>query len=364
MKGLSAFGAVLTVLIGAHASTTLLAGGDRAHSSATAEALLYSDCEPRGRRDSLVRLGEKLFFDQLLSTDSSISCATCHDPNFAFAENQDRSLGIGRDARRRNAPSLLGIGNRKSFGWDGRASTLTHQLDDVFSIDGDMGIEVADVIERLREDSSYQSQFRSLFGAEPEAESLFEVLSQYQRRLNFRGSAMERYVIEGDRDAVSTDAAAGWALFTSARAGCAGCHSPVWSDETGKKSLQLTDEGFHNLGVGYVSGAFRDPGRFGVTAREADLGAFKTPSLRNVSRTGPYMHDGSIKTLEEVIAFYIRGGTRNPHLDAVMHPRRLGATDSIQLLAFLHALTDDWLTPQTGKANPPCIFEGETLNDQ
>lgn len=286
-----------------------------------------------------VRLGGRLFAENTLSRDSSLSCATCHVPSRSFTEARSLSHGIGARARRRNTPSLVNVAvGRSDFDWDGRAPSLEAQLLGVFARNGDMGIDLAEAVARLRDNDEYAAAFKDVYGHEPDAQSLLSALSQFQRTLVAKESRFTRFYLGSDSAALSASEKRGWALFRAK--GCGGCHVPL-PDTGGSGVVLLTDGRFHNLGVGFEEGQMRDLGRYDVTLRKSDWGSFRTPPLHDVANTAPYMHDGSLETLEEVVDFYARGGNSNPNLDPVMVPRQFSRRDRLDLVAFLRALEVD-----------------------
>ncbi|GIW51507.1 MAG: cytochrome-c peroxidase [Gemmatimonadales bacterium] len=291
-----------------------------------------------------IRLGARLFEDVRLSRDSSISCATCHMPSYAFAEPRPVSHGIGERARKRNTPTLINVAVfRSSFDWDGRAESLEEQLRGVFTVSGDMGLDLPEAVRRIAQDASYRRWFRRAYGRLPDAQSVLSALVEFLRSLVVTGSRFDRFYLGGDSTALSESEISGWRLFRSAKAGCAGCHVPL-PDPGGSGVIVFTDNRFHNLGVGYKDGRMEDVGRYGVTRRPRDWGAFVTPSLNSVALTAPYMHDGSLETLEDVVEFYARGGIRNPNIDDVIAERKFSDQEKADLVAFLRALTVEWLS--------------------
>lgn len=291
---------------------------------------------------SEIELGRRLFLDSTLSRDSSISCATCHSPFRAFTEPRAISQGIGAGARIRNAPSLINVAlHHPPFDWDGRAETLEQQLLGVFAADGDMGIDPRQMIQRIRADSSYAAAFRAVNGRSPDIQAAFDAIVAFEKSLVVDGSRFDRFYLGGDSTAFSRSEKRGWRLFRGSVAGCAGCHTPVPDPKSGMILFQ--DYRFHNLGIGYQHGQATDAGRFHVTHRPTDQGAFRTPSLRNVALTPPYMHDGSLATLEDVVDFYASGGICNPNRDVIMGKRALTTQDRADLVAFLRTLTTEWL---------------------
>jgi cytochrome c peroxidase len=263
-----------------------------------------------------IELGRQLFSDTRLSADGTVVCATCHDPARAFSSEAPLAVGVFGRVGRRNAPAIVNRAYGTSFSWDGRMGTLEEQV-------------LAPIDDPLEMGSS-REEAAARVDLTPEA--LARALASFVRSILSGNSRYDRFA-DGDRDALSDDERAGLRLFRT-KAGCTACHiGPT-----------LTDEAFHNTGVAWVvsdaaeAGRFRDEGRAGVTGRDADRGAFKTPTLREVARTAPYMHDGSFATLEEVVEFYDVGGRQNPRLDPEIRRRHLTTEEKRQLVAFLKSL--------------------------
>ena len=273
-----------------------------------------------------VELGRKLFHDRRLSRDNSISCATCHDPTHGFAEDRALSRGIGNATGARNAPALINRADGTSFFWDGRAGTLEDQVLQPITNPEEMGMSERDLVPRL-ERSGYGPQFRAIFGRSIAPADIARALASYIRAIRSENSAYDRY-LHGEVGALTPDQQTGYELFTS-RANCWMCH-------TGDN---FTDEQFHNTGVGWNGAGPADQGRFRVTHKPDERGAFKTPTLREIARTAPYMHDGSVATLDDVVDYYDRGGNKNPCLDPAIKPLHLTPQQKRALVAFLHALT-------------------------
>lgn len=289
---------------------------------------------------TLVAFGAELFVETRLSKTDDLSCASCHKPRRSFSEGRAKSRGIGKDARARNAPSLLNAGHLRSLGWDGRFDGLESQLESVFHEHGDFGIPLGKGIAKLKRDSVLMRR-NAQRGLAIDSSTIVRALASFQRTLVSGSSNFDRYMFGGDSMALSTEQRYGWALFNES--GCAGCHAPFFldSDEARARGAALfTDQRFHNLGVGYDGRNYSDSGRYKVTRRGEHIGAFRTPSLRNVSRTAPYMHDGSLQTLEDVVKFYERGGTRNPRIDAAVQPLRFSKLQRNALVSFLRALSE------------------------
>ena len=288
---------------------------------------LYLPSAARDATPAMVSLGRRLFFDPVLSRDSTVSCASCHQPGHAFTDRRPQPRGVGGRVGRRNAPTLLNRGYGTTFSWDGRGTTLAAQALRAIQDPTEMDLRVDLAVQRLARHPGYGRSFQTAFGLPPSNEVLGQALAGYLRSLRAGGSRFDRFVA-GDTRALSPLERRGLALFQG-QARCDRCHSgPL-----------LTDERFHNTGVAWQGGAFVDAGRFEVTLRTGDEGAFKTPTLREVARTAPYMHDGSLATLEEVVDFYVRGGNPNQNLDPEIRPIPLSAGERAALVAFLRALT-------------------------
>ena len=276
--------------------------------------------------EAKVRLGRRLFFDPLLSGDGSVSCASCHRPDHGFAGPQPRAVGAGGRRGLRNAPSLLNRAFGSTFFWDGRAASLEEQALHPIESPLEMGSTVAAAVKRLQAHKDYPAAFRAAFDDGVSAANLARALASFERVLLAGDSRVDRFRA-GRFAALSDGERQGLWLFES-RGRCWRCHS----------GQTFSDEGYHNTGVSWGAGP-ADLGRHAVTRREADRGRFKTPSLRGVAHTAPYMHDGSLATLEEVVEHYNRGGNKNPQLDPLMQPLGLSKRDVADLVAFLKALS-------------------------
>ena len=277
-----------------------------------------------------VALGKRLFFDCALSADGSVRCSSCHQPERGFSDSLARSRGVYGRRGQRNAPTLVNRAYGRSFFWDGRTATLEQQVLLPIQDTLEMGEPLAALITRLRGDPSYVADFRRAFGGEADAQRVARALASFVRMLRSGNSPFDRWR-NGDSSALSISARRGFALFTG-RANCVACHV----------GANFTDEQFHNTGVAartYLRDGTEDPGRARVTALPADRGAFKTPTLRDVALTTPYMHDGSFETLEQVVAFYDGGGHANPQLDPEIKPLALKPRERSELIDFLMALT-------------------------
>ena len=274
-----------------------------------------------------VALGKRLFFDKNLSKDRSISCASCHNPAQGFSNGLVFAQGVSDRHSNRNVPSIVNrLFGRTQF-WDGRAETLESQARGPIFNPDEMAMDENLLIERLRENAFYLVLFQQAFDAEPNLDSMLKSIAAFEYTLLSGSTAFDRYEWNGEKTALSDSAVRGIALFRG-KARCSTCHI----------GTNFTDEKFHNIGAGEGPGQ-NDPGRAAVTKESEDFGKFKTPTLRNITLTAPYMHDGSLVTLEDVIAFYDRGGRPNPNLDKEIKPLQLTDSEKNDLLEFLKSLT-------------------------
>jgi len=274
-------------------------------------------------------LGRRLFFDPILSRDRSLSCSTCHVPQLGFTDGKSLATGIAGRTGPRRTPRLVNRGYGRSFFWDGRAATLEDQVGQPIENPLEMDATMEEVVKRLKADGDYAAAFSQVFGRPPDAEGLRHALASYLRTILSGNSPYDRYVA-GDSEALSPTQRRGLEIFRG-KGNCAVCHL----------GPNLTDEEFHNTGAGRKNSGGQDKGRANVTADPADIAAFKTPSLREVASAGPYMHDGSLATLEDVIEFYDRGGEANPNLSSEMQRLGLTAQEKSDLLAFLKTLSGE-----------------------
>ncbi len=274
-----------------------------------------------------VALGRTLFFDPILSRDQSRACAGCHDPERAFTDGRALSVGVFGRVGTRSVPTLVNRAYGRSFFWDGRTSSLEDQVLQPIQDPKEMDMALSDVVVRLRRDRVYSGRFQAQFGRIPTHVDLANALASYVRTILSGDAPIDRYM-NGERNALSTQARDGLRIFRG-RGNCTACHiGPTF-----------TDERFHNTGVAWRDGELLDQGRYMVTGKEDDRGAFKTPTLREVAQTAPYMHDGSLATLEDVIELYDRGGNPNPYLDSELRPLKLTSEEKQTLITFLHALS-------------------------
>jgi cytochrome c peroxidase len=282
-----------------------------------------------------IELGRMLFFDVRLSRDYSLSCASCHDPEKAYSDGRSRAVGIGHKVLQRRSPSLLNSGYNSVQFWDGRMKSLEEQAQAPIMAKGEMNMaDEKTVVARLRAAPEYKSRFQDVFGDEVSLKNAAKAISAFERTLVTPDSPFDNYA-RGDKQALSGEQKRGLVVFFG-KASCTQCHN----------GANFTDNKFHPLG-GNNDG---DDGRFVVSKDPADQGAFKTPSLRNVALRPPYMHNGSISTLKEVIDLYDRGGGDGPK-SSLLHRLDLTPSEKDDLLSFLSALNGR--LPLIAKPNVP-----------
>jgi cytochrome c peroxidase len=276
--------------------------------------------------EARVQLGRQLFFDPLLSADKTVACASCHRPERGFSGGEARPRGIGGRRTSRRAPTLFNRAYGTSFFWDGRETSLEAQALKPIEDPSEMGSKVADVVRRLQADKAYKARFDAAFSDGVTAANLGKALAGFERVLLRGDSRVDHFRRKGEHAVLTPEERHGMWLYES-KGRCWRCHS----------GANFTDEQFHNTGVSWGVKPL-DLGRFAVTRQEADRGKFKTATLRGVALTAPYMHDGSLATLEEVVEFYNRGGGANPNRDPVLAPLELSKEEVRDLVAFLKAL--------------------------
>jgi cytochrome c peroxidase len=285
-----------------------------------------------------IALGERLFTEKRLSKDGTIACATCHIAAKAFTDGKPRAVGILKRPVTRNAPTLLNVALYKSFFWDGRSDSLEDQARHPVTNPLEMGMPTAeDAAKAIAAIPEYPPLFKAVFGDDKiTLQRIARAIAAYERTLLAGDAPFDRWWA-GDANAMNDAAKRGYDLFID-KAGCSQCHSI-------RQSYALfTDHDFHNTGAGDEDGRL-DPGRDAETHNPDDKGAFRTPSLRNVELTAPYMHDGSLATLEAVVDFYSKGGEPNPHLSPLIRKLDLSKEEQADLVAFMKALTSPVLPP-------------------
>ncbi len=274
-------------------------------------------------------LGKRLFYDPQLSRTNDISCGSCHQQQSAFADPRPVSIGVEGRSGTRNAPSIVNAAWGKTFFWDGRAQSLEEQAGQPIENPLEMDLTLSDAVARLAADPSYVKDFTQAYGEAPSEGSLHKALASFVRSVVSGSSPYDRH-LRGDDSDFGPPRKRGEALFLSEKAECFHCHP----------SGSLSNEGYFNNGT-YTAGG--DTGRQQVTGRVGDLGKFKVPGLRNIAITAPYMHDGSLLTLEDVIEQYAAGGRGDPSTDPLIKPFSLSSEEKADLLDFLRSFTDPTL---------------------
>jgi len=280
-----------------------------------------------------VELGRVLYYDERLSIAGDVSCATCHDPELGFGDAAPVSTGHEGQKGGRSAPTVINSTYSYLQFWDGRAATLEEQALGPIENPIEMGNTLEGMVATLNGIAEYAPLFEAAFGdPEATAERVSHAIASFERTVLSGNSKWDRFMA-GDASAMSEQEQRGWELFKG-KAQCTLCHA----------GQTFSDSDFHNLGVG-MDAETPDLGRHDVTKDDADRGAFKTPMLRDITKTAPYMHDGSQATLEEVMVFYIAGGEANPWLDAKMKPLDLTEEEVADIIAFMGALDGEIPNP-------------------
>ena len=285
-----------------------------------------------------IALGKRLYYDTALSVDNTVSCASCHDPARGFADPRQFSVGVNQKLGGRNSPPVANAAYFEAQFWDGRAPTLEAQAEGPVQNPVEMAHTLKGVEERLSTDSTYPEAFRRAFGEGPITyQKVEKAIATFERTVLLANSPFDRWYFGKDKKALSPAAQRGFEVFRRAdKANCATCHTLA------ENHALFTDNKFHNIGIGVKDGVPADLGRYEVTKNDADRGSFKTPSLRNIALTAPYMHDGSLKDLKQVIDYYIGGANSNPHLDKnIKVLDYLSGQERADLLAFLQSLTGE-----------------------
>jgi cytochrome c peroxidase len=328
-----------------------------------------------------VALGRKLFFDRRLSQNGTMSCAMCHVPEQGFTNNElARAVGVEGRSLRRNAPTLLNVAYVERLFHDGREIALeTQALGPLVERSEMANPSLGHVVARIRALPDYAGLFERAFGAGPSPDRIGQAIASYERTLLSARSPFDRWHFGHESSALGPRAVEGFRLFTG-KAGCVGCHT------LGTRDALFSDGAFHDTGIGYYSAVVRprertpvsvelqpgvtvsipreavesvgdpeapDLGRHEVTLAPADIWKFRTPTLRNVALTAPYMHDGSLRTLEEVVRYYDRGAHRHPGLDPRLRPLGLEEREVTALVEFLEALTGADVTTLVDEARTP-----------
>ena len=289
-----------------------------------------------------IELGRAIFFDKRMSKDNTIACASCHMAKKGFTDGMPVSTGIKGLKGGRSAPVSFNRVYSKAQFWDGRAATLEDQSIGPFANPIEHGFANHDeMVAKMKKMPGYRKLFQEVFGGEITIQDVGRAVASFQRTVLSGNSAVDKYDLGGDQNALSDSAKRGLELFRG-KARCTRCHS----------GFNFTDEKFHNLGIGWDDNKV-DLGRYMETKNPEDIGAFKTPTLREIARTAPYMHDGRFKTLEEVVKFYNQGGVKNPHQDNTIIPLEMTDEEQQDLVAMLKSLNGEgWQHVASPKSFP------------
>jgi cytochrome c peroxidase len=288
-----------------------------------------------------VELGKQLFFDKRLSRDNTVSCASCHDPAKGWSNGERFATGIEGKVGGRSAPTIMNAAYQSLQFWDGRAIELEGQALGPIQNPIEMDMKLSDLVGKLNKIQGYRQQFQKVFGTEVTAEGVAKAIASFERTILTGGAPYDRFQA-GDKNALSESAQRGMTVFFN-KAFCSACHA----------GPNFTDGGFHNIGIGMDQ---KDPdvGREEHSKQLGDRGSFKTPTLREIARTAPYMHDGSLKSLEDVLDYYSRGGIPNPQQDEEIFALKLNDQDKKDLLAFLR---EGLSSPDYPRVEPPKLPE-------
>jgi cytochrome c peroxidase len=269
-----------------------------------------------------VELGKQLYFDKRLSIDNTVSCASCHDPEKGWSNADTFATGIKGQRGGRSAPTVINAAYHPLQFWDGRAAQLEGQALGPIQNPIEMGHTMDACVECLNAIPGYKKQFNEVFGTDVTADGIAKAIASFERTVLSGDAPFDRYMA-GDKQAMSEAAIRGKELFFN-KARCTACHS----------GPNFSDAAFHNVGVGMDKDK-PDEGRMVISKLEGDRGAFKTPTLREIARTAPYMHDGSLATLEAVVEHYNKGGIANPQLDEEIFPLNLSDQEKADLVTFM-----------------------------
>lgn len=275
-----------------------------------------------------VALGKRLFYDPQLSGDYSVSCASCHQPERAFADNVPIAIGAGGVVGMRNSPSLANVVYQKALFAEGGVPSLELQVLSPFIEAHEMDMDFDELIQRLETDEQYIVLFQRAFNTEPNLGGMAKALASFQRTLISGDSRFDAYFYRGEESVLNASEIRGMDLFFSESIGCSNCHS----------GFLFTDQEFQNIGL---YSEYADPGRMRLTGGPSDAGKFKVPSLRNIALTAPYMHNGTLGTLMDVVAHFNNGGVGHQNQSDWVRPLNLTEQDRTDLVSFLETLTDE-----------------------
>jgi cytochrome c peroxidase len=299
-----------------------------------------------------IELGKQLFFDPRLSEDMTISCASCHDPKHGWSNGAAVATGIRGLQGGRSAPTIINAAYLNAGSprfskvpqfWDGRAEGLEGQALGPIQNPIEMNMKMELAIERLEKIPGYKQQFQEVFGTGVTEEGIAKAIASFERTILSGGAPIDKFMA-GDKTAMSEAAQRGWTVFSNGNKGnCTACHTYP----------NFADGAYHNLGVGFDKET-PDLGRYEQTKLEGDKGRFKTPTLREIHRTAPYMHDGSEATLEDVVELYVKGGKPNPYLDDELKPLTLTDQEKQDLVTFMK---EALASPDYPDVSPPKLPE-------
>ncbi len=307
--------------------------------------------------EETIALGRRLYYDASLSVDGTVSCASCHAPQFAFSDNRPVSEGVGGKKGTRHAPTVINSAYSNLQFWDGRAASLEEQAKGPMENPVEMAHTLKGVVKRVAADAKYRELFLKAWGTdEVDIDLIAKSIASFERTVIAGNSPFDFFYYGHDSKAMPLEAQRGMKIFVSQKKGnCATCH-PL-----GKDNSLFTDNKFHNLGIGAdTRGNLNDEGRYKITKNDVDMGAFKTPTLRNLSNRGPYMHDGSFPSVKDALGHYIGGGNWNSHLDKEIHSLDILTFDEREeLLKFLDALNG----PLPENVGPPADLPSPAKSD-
>ena len=279
-----------------------------------------------------VELGQRLFFDPRMSGDGNMSCATCHNPALGWSDGQATARGVKSSVLGRASPTVFNTGYNTIQMWDGRKKSLEDQAMGPMQANVEMNMDIAKLFQWIGGNEGYKALFAKAYPGEPINETtLSKAIASFERTVVSKNSPFDRWV-QGDASALSAQQIEGFKVFTG-KGNCVACHS----------GANFTDNGFHNLGLASWGMSEPDMGRYALKPVKAMKGAFKTPTVREVTRTAPYFHDGSAKTLMDVVEHYDRGGDVKTNLSPNMKPLGLTMQEKQALVAFMESLTSPFL---------------------
>lgn len=317
--------ALLAVVVGLHSAWAEDAGADKLKAIYKRPATIPFPSQNPYTPEKAA-LGKMLFFDPRLSRDQNLNCASCHNPSFGWEVPLAKAVGAGGAPLRRQSPTVLNHAWASHFFWDGRASSYEEQARGPIESKAEMDVKLSEVVRRLNEVSDYRKAFHLAFPSDGLTENtILKALATFERTLVSGTAPFDRW-INGDESAISASAKRGFMLFNG-KARCSACHTG-WS---------FTDDKFHDIGLPDAA----DKGRFEVTGKQEDMYAMKTPGLRDIAHRAPFGHDGSLPTLEAVVAHYVSGGVSRPSRSPLIQPLALSSEEANDLIAFMKTLSSD-----------------------